>query len=77
MNFFGKFGSASSIWYPASGYRNISDGSLYGVGNRGNYWSASPDSYCAYYMRFGNDGGVDPSYNYYRATGRSVRCLQE
>lgn len=33
MNFSGKFGSASIIWYPASGYRNGGDGSLNNVGN--------------------------------------------
>jgi hypothetical protein len=77
MNFSGKFGSASTIWYPASGYRLYSVGSLNGVGIFGFYWSASPFSNFAYSLYFGNDGYVDPSYNNDRAFGRSVRCLQE
>ena len=77
MDFSGKFGSASTIWYPASGYRFSSDVSLFNVGNYGNYWSASPfDSY-AYDLCFDSYGVVYPSYDYHRAGGQSVRCLQE
>ena len=75
MNFSGKFGSASTIWYPASGYRNSSDGSLNNVGNNGFYWSASLNSGDAYYLYV--SGGVYPSYSSSRAGGYSVRCLQE
>lgn len=77
MDFSGKFGSASSIWYPASGYRSYYDGGLYNVGNNGSYWSASPDSYYAYGLDFYGDGDVDPSNDLSRAYGYSVRCLQE
>ena len=77
MNFSGKFGSASTIWYPASGYRYSYDGSLSSVGNCGSYWSASPSGSNAYYLYFYHNGHVDPSYNYGRASGLSVRCLQE
>ena len=77
MNFSGKFGSNQTIWYPASGYRYASDGSLGCVGNQGYYWSASPGSYRAYGLGFYYDGYVNPSNDYYRAGGRSVRCLQE
>ena len=77
MNFSGKFGSASTIWHPASGYRNGYDGSLYNVGNDGYYWSASPDSRKAYSLDFDYNGGVYPSFDYCRAYGQSVRCLQE
>ena len=76
MNFSGKFGSASTIWYPASGYRNDYDGSPFDVGNYGYYWSASPYSHHAYYLYFNNRGYVNPSSNNKRATGLSVRCLQ-
>ena len=78
MNFSGKFGSASTIWYPVSGCRSYGDGSLYGVGYAGYYWSASPGSYddaCS--LGFGSNGGVNPSCNRDRACGNSVRCLQE
>ncbi len=77
MNFSGKFGSASTIWYPASGYRDYNDGSLANVGSYGNCWSASPYIYYACSLSFYNDGGVDPSSYDYRADGYSVRCLQE
>ncbi|MDY4917189.1 MAG: PL29 family lyase N-terminal domain-containing protein [Candidatus Cryptobacteroides sp.] len=76
MNFSGKFGSASTIWYPASGFRDNEDGSLYNVGG-GFYWSASPSSYYAYCLSFFNYGYVSPSREYPRANGFSVRCLQE
>ena len=77
MNFSGKFGSASTIWYPASGYRYYRDGSLRGVGSFGYCWSASPYSYEAYILYFNFNGSVYPSDDYYRASGYSVRCLQE
>ena len=74
INFSGKFGSASSIWYPASGYRGDYYGILYNVGDGGYYWSASPYSKYAYGLSFRVD--VDPSDISGRADGRSVRCLQ-
>ena len=77
MNFSGKFGSASTIWYPASGYRSRNDGGLYNVGYAGNYWSVSPYSYYAYRLFFNNVGSVTPSDYGFRAFGYVVRCLQE
>ena len=74
-NFSGKFGSASTIWYPASGYRCIYLG-LDRVGNYGYYWSASPSNSSAYYLSFDDDGDVNPSKGCGRAYGQSVRCLQ-
>ena len=79
MNFSGRFGSASTIWYPASGCRYDNDGSLGGVGYRGYYWSASPyefDPDIACILNFYYDGSVDPSHYSLRASGSSVRCLQ-
>ena len=77
MNFSGKFGSASTIWYPASGYRYYGDGSLYSVDYEGYYWSASPFVCRACYLDFDGLGDVYPSYYDFRADGQSVRCLQE
>ena len=77
MNFSGKFGSSSIIWYPASGCRGTSDGSLYSVGYYGSYWSATPVSSYAYYLYFSGSGYVGPSHHRGRAYGQSVRCLQE
>ena len=77
MNFSDKFGSASTIWYPASGCRLGNDGSLSNVGYDGLYWSASPYNFYANYLCFFYNGVVYPSKYYYRAYGFSVRCLQE
>ena len=77
MNFSGRFGSVSSIWYPASGLRRNNSSGLDEVGSRGYYWSASPYSYYAYYLFFSSNGSVYPSSNNFRSYGRSVRCLQE
>ena len=77
MNFSGKFGSASTIWYPASGCRISNDGGLDGVGSRGRFWSASPFIYDAYYLGFGSNGYVSPSSTIGRAYGHSVRCIKE
>ncbi len=73
MNFSGKFGSASTIWYPASGCRN----SLFDVGYYGYCWSASPCSNYAYCLYFGSNGLVYPSYSSFRAYGFAVRCVRE
>ena len=77
MNFSSKFGSASTIWYPASGFLTYDGGSLYNLGSGGSYWSASPSSNIAHTLGFGDNGYVNPSSSSDRAYGRSVRCLQE
>ena len=77
MNFSGKFGLDQTVWYPASGSRNSSGGSLGDVGYVGSCWSASPLDSDAYGLYFNSRGHVYPSYGSYRARGRSVRCLQE
>ena len=78
MNFSGKFGLTSSIWYPASGCRYRSDGTLGGVGIGGDYWSVTcTDEREAYHLSFGESGTAFPSGYGYRANGQSVRCLQE
>ena len=77
MNFSGALGSASTIWYPASGYRGNDYGALYDVGYYGRYWSVSPGINYAYFLYFSNDGYVSSMGNDSRAYGFSVRCLQE
>ncbi|MBO5709186.1 MAG: Ig-like domain-containing protein [Bacteroidales bacterium] len=79
--------SPSKTWYPASGFRAGFSGSLDGVGDygyyyRGYYWSASsplsPNSDYAYGLHFDSRFGyVGPSSYNNRASGQSVRCLQE
>ena len=77
MNFSGRFGSASTIWYPASGYRRNRDGALRNVGSIGDYWSVTPDSNYACSLYFNYYGNVNPASYGSRASGFSVRCLQE
>ena len=77
MNFSGDFGTDLTIWYPAAGSRYSSDGSLYGVGSSGYYWSATPSGSSAYSLDFISFGYVFPSNLSRRAGVCSVRCLQE
>ena len=77
MNFSGKFGSASTIWYPASGCRYYGDVGLRCVAERGYYWSASPNGDYAYGLDFDYFGNVRPGNYYSRAYGFSVRCVRE
>ena len=76
MNVSGKFGSASTIWYPYT-YRIQDDecqGFFYCYGD---YWSASPNDNFAYILHLGVFDGVEPSVGLGRAGDGSVRCLQE
>ena len=77
MNFSGRFGSANTIWYPASGYRYSNGGGISSVGSYGYYWSASPRNYYAYGLDVMNDAIVHPLSSSNRPIGHSVRCLQE
>ena len=64
-------------WFPAAGYRYSVDGSMSYVGSGGYYWSASPGSeYYGYYLSF-RSGSVNPANGSDRASGFSVRCVQE
>ena len=72
-----KLGSSGPIWYPASGYRNSSDGALSLVGGNGSYWSVSPNGKYAFSLGFNDNGCIDPANYNYRTSRRSVRCLQE
>ena len=72
-----KLGPSGPIWYPASGYRDSSDGALNYVGDYGTYWSVSLYDKYAYGLYFNGDGIVNPVVYYYRAGGKAVRCLQE
>ena len=78
MNFSGDFGSFSTLWYPASGYRNDVDGALYSVGDSGYYWSVTPfGGSSASSLNFYDNGNVHPAGYKSRAQGNSVRCLKE
>ncbi|MBR0322493.1 MAG: hypothetical protein IIX08_08910, partial [Bacteroidales bacterium] len=65
--------SVSRVFFPAAGYR-YNDGYASNRGRFGYYWSSRPDSTTAYGLYF-NSSQIY-MYNYYRAYGFSVRCVQ-
>ncbi|MBP5539783.1 MAG: Ig-like domain-containing protein [Bacteroidales bacterium] len=78
INFSGKFGSASTIWYPAAGLRPMDASIPTKVGSFGYWWSCTPDDLGAYSLYLYYDGFVYPSMWYSnRACGFSVRCQKE
>ena len=80
MDFSGKFGSDTNIWYPFSGCRGSGDGKLGKTNTSGYCWPCSPClgtfnyAYNLYISRFGD---VGPAFSSNRAHGYSVRCIQE
>ncbi len=67
---------ASGLKLHAAGYLSVGDGSLYGRGSNGNYWSSSQNnSDNGWYLYF-YSGGSFMNY-YYKADGFSVRCLRD
>lgn len=77
MDFSGKFGDATTIWYPAAGQRFYSDGRLFDVGSKGRYWSATAISYSAYSFSIDDTHYVSTSNSDWRAEANSVRCQKE
>ncbi len=65
----------SPLKLPVAGGRFISNGSLYGVGSNGYYWSSTVDGTYSRYLGF--DSSNASMYNNYRAIGNSVRCLKD
>ena len=65
-----------NVFFPASGYRGNGDGSLYGVGSNGYYWSASANggNYGRYLSFYSSSWGWGRSY---RAGGFPVRAVAE
>ena len=65
----------SPLKLPLAGIRNNSDGTLYGVGSDGNYWSSTVSSA---YARGLNFYSSNANMNlYFRASGSSVRCIKD
>ena len=77
INFFGKYGAASTIWYPSAGYRNFERGNISNVGIRADIWLVYSFTNEMGAMSFDSDGNVAPLWSSYRAHGLSVRCVQE
>ena len=76
-NFWTNSSKNATIFFPALGYRVSGDGSLYGVGGDGFYWSAVPVSAndgCFLYFSLGN---LFPVNNGLRASGLAVRPVSE
>lgn len=64
--------------FPGAGYRNETNGALTNVGQRGYYWSSSPNaggSANSAYLNFINDGTLTWALNGNRAAGLGVRCV--
>lgn len=76
FNFSGKFGSASTIWYPAAGSR---DGKALLINNNyGEIWTASiKEAYYIHYMLISDFVVYPATYDSYTTPGMSVRCIKE
>lgn len=66
----------SYVYYPASGYRYGSSGTLYSVGSYGDYWSSSLNIASGYNMYF-HGSVVSPGTTGALTSGYTVRCVQE
>ena len=78
-NFNNKISSPdATVYFPASGYRNSKDGSLFGMGYFGYYRSAVPsnDAGYGYYLRF-SPSEVLPQKNDLRSDVFSVRPVRD
>ena len=64
-------------FFPASGYRNNSTGTVNNVGSNGYFWSAVP--YSTYYGRslYFYSSFINPLNNSNRSNGFAVRPVQE
>ncbi|NDV47906.1 hypothetical protein D0T49_12700 [Paludibacter sp. 221] len=69
-------GETTTLFLPAAGYRERSNGELYHVSIGGRYWSGSLSSVYSCYLAF-NGGTVYPAYIGFRSYGFSVRCISE
>ncbi len=66
-----------TCWYPYAGCLTRGGSGLFNVGYGGAYWSCTPDLDNADCLGLADNGFVYPSIDSMRATGYSVRCLQE
>ena len=71
------FGSdEKNVFFPAAGYRTLSDGTFGAVSFDGFYWSNMPyESDHAYILRFASGGAY--TFDDYRSYAFSVRCVLE
>ena len=64
-------------WYPASGYRDYEEGTLYSVGRNGYYLTITVDDTSINSLRFYMANGISLNRSGLRTPGFSVRCVQE
>ncbi len=69
----GAYGSPLKL--VVAGYRNHGNGTIFGAGYGGYYWSSTVSGSNSCYLRF--NSGSAYMYSYYRAGGFSVRCLKD
>ncbi|MDC2174879.1 fibrobacter succinogenes major paralogous domain-containing protein, partial [Bacteroides thetaiotaomicron] len=67
---------SSSVYFPAGGYRNHSNGNTYNAGNFGYSWSGSSNGTANAYNLTVNSANAGWNYNY-RYGGFTVRCIRE
>lgn len=76
-NFWTNSSKTATINFPASGDRGYNDGSLFGVGNFGNFWSAVPNNtFIGCNLGF-TSGDVNPLHSGPRTYGFAVRVVSE
>ena len=76
-NFYTNSSKNATIFFPASGFRDYSDGSLGNLGGTGYYWSAVPyNTYSGCYLNF-YWGDVGPQYSSNRSWGFAARPVSE
>ena len=76
INFSGKFGNDTSIWYPTTAQLNW-NGSLVVQFGEVNSWSVSQSNSNAYILSCGDSGAVCPSSLLSKVHGYSVRCQKD
>ena len=69
--------AGGTIFFPASGCRGSSTGTVYRVGSYGYFWSAVPYSTNSGRNLNFYSSNISPRYNNYRSNGFAVRPVQE
>ncbi len=65
----------SPLKWPAAGYRNFINGTIYDAGSDGFYWTSTAAGQISWIQIF--DGTVADEFGYLRANGASVRCIKD
>jgi hypothetical protein len=76
----GRIYAPVNTYYPAAGQRDLASGSLYSMGSDGYYWTATaayPGEFTASSFVMYLNNSKFRSYGGYRASGYSIRCVQE